>query len=305
MNYGSLFTGFGGFDLASEWMGWENIFQCENNPFCKKILKYYWLNTILYDDIKTTDFTIHRGTIDVLSAGPPCQPASIAGKRKGTADDRWLWPETIRAVREIKPKYAVFENPTGIISLEDGRLFKGILSALEDEGYQTECFIIPACGLQSPHKRDRLWIIAYSDSTSAKNKIQTGRNLSASETFTDPNVGNEFDLSRKSEKITTPHTDISDFSEREITSNSSSIRRIQSKQRYETKFNNKNISNWQNWPTQSPVCGGNDGISRKLDGITFSKWRRESIKGYGNAIVPQIAFEIFKAIEIINNYETK
>lgn len=83
MKHGSLFSGIGGFDLASQWMGWKNVFHCENNPFGKRVLQYYWPNAISYDDIRTTDFTIHRGKIDILTGGFPCQPFSLAGKRKG------------------------------------------------------------------------------------------------------------------------------------------------------------------------------------------------------------------------------
>jgi DNA (cytosine-5)-methyltransferase 1 len=102
MNHASLFSGIGGFDLAAEWMGWNNIFHCEINEFGKKVLKYHWPNAISYDDIKTTDFNIHRGQIDILTGGFPCQPYSVAGKRKGKADDRHIWPEMLRAIQETK-----------------------------------------------------------------------------------------------------------------------------------------------------------------------------------------------------------
>ena len=92
MRHGSLFSGIGGFDLASEWMGWENVFHCEWNEFGKKVLKYYWPKAISYDDITKADFTIHRGKIDVLTGGFPCQPYSTAGKILGKEDDRHLWP---------------------------------------------------------------------------------------------------------------------------------------------------------------------------------------------------------------------
>jgi len=101
MTHASLFSGIGGFDLAAEWMGWENVFHCEINPFGQKILKYYWPKAISYGDITKTDFTIWRSRVDIITGGFPCQPFSIAGKRKGTADDRHLWPEMLRAIQEI------------------------------------------------------------------------------------------------------------------------------------------------------------------------------------------------------------
>ena len=120
MKHGSLFSGIGGFDLASEWMGWDNIFHCEINPFCQKILKHYWSNADSLDDIKTTDFTKYEGQIDIVSGGFPCQPYSLAGQRKGTEDDRHLWPQMLRAIREIKPRWIVGENVYGLINWNGG-----------------------------------------------------------------------------------------------------------------------------------------------------------------------------------------
>src|SRR5687767_12981016 len=110
MVHGSLFSGIGGFDLAAHWVGWENAFHCDNNPFVSQILKYYWPNAINYENIKTTDFSIWRGRIDVISGGFPCQPFSTAGKRGGKDDYRYLWPEMLRAIREIRPPWVCGEN---------------------------------------------------------------------------------------------------------------------------------------------------------------------------------------------------
>jgi DNA (cytosine-5)-methyltransferase 1 len=99
MTHGSLFSGIGGFDLAAEWMGWENIFHCEWNPFGQKVLKHYWPKSISYNDITQTDFSIHRGKIDILTGGFPCQPYSTAGKRLGKADERHLFPEMLRCIK--------------------------------------------------------------------------------------------------------------------------------------------------------------------------------------------------------------
>ena len=117
MKHISLFSGQGGFDLAAEQMGWENIAHCEWNPFGQRILKYYWPNAKSYSDITKTSFLPHRGQCDILTGGFPCQPYSTAGKRLGKEDDRHLWPHMLRAVREIQPSWVVGENVRGLISL--------------------------------------------------------------------------------------------------------------------------------------------------------------------------------------------
>lgn len=103
MNHASLFSGIGGFDLAAREVGWNNVFQCEIDPFCQSVLKYYFPKTVLYEDIKRTDFTSWKGKIDVLTGGFPCQPFSVAGQRKGADDNRYLWPEMLRVIRETRP----------------------------------------------------------------------------------------------------------------------------------------------------------------------------------------------------------
>ncbi|MCL2682233.1 MAG: DNA cytosine methyltransferase [Bacteroidales bacterium] len=251
MNHGSLFTGLGGFDLAAQWMGWNNVFQCEIDSFCQKVLKYHFPNTKLHHDIKETDFSQYKGAIDVVSGGLPCQPFSVAGKRKGSSDDRYLWDEMLRAICQIFPRYIVVENVRGLVSGQQGMVFERMLTDLETIGYQTQSFIIPAASVGSVHKRERIWIVAHADSDRSRG------------------------LRNKNKKTRTPKGD-------------------------ELLAKQCAIPNWDNFPTQSPVCCGDDGISDRLDGITFPKWRNESIKGYGNAVVPQIPYRIFSAI---NDYE--
>lgn len=176
--HGSLFSGIGGFDLAAEWMGWENIFHCEWNEFGKRVLNYYWPNAICYDDITKTDFTIHRGAIDILTGGFPCQPYSVAGKRKGKEDERHLWPEMLRAIREIQPRYVVGENVAGLISWDGGLVFHEVQTDLENEGYEVWPFILPAASVNAPHKRERVWFIAYAIGNGHdRNERATGNNL--------------------------------------------------------------------------------------------------------------------------------
>lgn len=161
MIHASLFSGIGGFDLAAEWAGWDNAFNCEIDTLCRKVLKYHFPNAAQYEDIKTTDFTVWRGKIDVLTGGFPCQPFSTAGKREGTADNRYLWPEMLRAIREIRPKWVVGENVLGIISWNGGMVFEQVHADLEAEGFEVQSFVLPACGVGAPHQRYRTWIVAY------------------------------------------------------------------------------------------------------------------------------------------------
>jgi DNA (cytosine-5)-methyltransferase 1 len=318
MKHGSLFSGIGGFDLAAEWMGWENMFHCEWNEFGQKILKHYWSNAISYGDITKTDFTIWRGRVDILTGGVPCQPSSVAGQRKGEEDDRWLWPQMLRVVREVKPPFVICENPPGIISLGHGKPLKSILLALENEGYSIELFIIPACSLQAPHKRERVWIVAYSDSN---RKMVQRRNRDSDNKKWNPSAqvqergDKQFGsvVSNTKRIITNPglqRQKINDEQTTRVKQRSKGVSTDTNNQRLEryggfVELQESNIHpsacyskpSWDNFPTQSPLCSRDDGISSKLDGITFPKWRNESIKAYGNAIVPQVAYQIFKAIE--------
>jgi DNA (cytosine-5)-methyltransferase 1 len=250
MRHGSLFSGIGGFDLAAQWMGWENIFHCEWNEFGQKVLKYHFPQSESFSDITKTNFKKYEGTIDIISGGFPCQPFSQAGKREGVEDERYLWGEMLRAVQEIKPKFVVAENVFGITTIDGGMVFQQVCLDLETEGYEVQPFIIPACAKNAAHRRDRCWFIAHSNSIGLERGLYENRG------------------------------------ERKVSTLNAST------------FNSLSLRNqWENFPTQSPICSGDDGLSDKLDGITFSNWRKESIKAYGNAIVPQVAYEIFSAIE--------
>ncbi len=154
MNHGSLFSGIGGFDLAAKWMGWQNMFHCEIDDFCNKVLKYHFPDAKEYKNIKETDFREWNGKIDIVSGGFPCQPFSTAGKRKGTEDERHLWPQMLRAIQEIVPRWIVGENVSGIINWNDGLVFEQVHADLENAGYEVKAFILPACAVNAPHRRD-------------------------------------------------------------------------------------------------------------------------------------------------------
>jgi DNA (cytosine-5)-methyltransferase 1 len=335
MNHGSLFSGIGGFDLAAEWMGWNNLFHCEWNPFGQKILHHYWPNAEQFTDITKSNFTKYANRIDILTGGFPCQPYSAAGKRKGKEDERHLWPEMLRAIREIAPRFVVGENVRGLTNWNGGLVFDEVCTDLENLGYQVAPFLIPASAVNAPHQRERIWFVAYANGGTKgtpresgsfeKNrsdhnnkpsqwgestKFDTGcseflRNTTDtnSDGFNECNGNDEIDTSQRGINA---FDDINSNDERGNATDTNASR--YDKQHISTEpikqesrsrlFNAR--GNFERFPTQSPICGRNDGLPTKLDGITFSKWRNESIKAYGNAIVPQVALQIFKAIEAFN-----
>jgi DNA (cytosine-5)-methyltransferase 1 len=250
MNHIGLFEGIGGFSLAARWMGWETIAWCEWNPFCQKVLKHHFPKAIPHGDITTTDFSVYRGQCNILTGGFPCQPYSVAGEQKGTEDERHLWPHMLRAVREIQPGYVVGENVSGLVSWNGGVVFDQVQADLEAEGYEVLPFLLPACGINAPHKRERIWFIAHAGSNGQQ---------------------------RRKQRLFQTHADRHDATGM-LTGG---IRR----------------SEWANRLPKPRIFRDDDGLSERLAGITVSSWRNESIKSYGNAIVPQVAYEIFKAIQ--------
>ena len=134
----------------------ETIAFCEIEDYSCKVLRKHWPHVPIHRDIKELNGRRYRGTVDLVCGGFPCQPFSVAGKQRGAEDDRALWPEMLRVIREVAPRYVIAENVTGIIRME----LDSVLSDLEDSGYACQTFVIPACGVDAPHRRDRVWIIA-------------------------------------------------------------------------------------------------------------------------------------------------
>lgn len=278
MTHASLFSGIGGFDLAAEWAGWTNAFNCEIDPFCQKVLKYHFPYATQYSDIKSTDFTIWRGRIDVLTGGFPCQPFSLAGKRKGTDDDRHLWPQMLRAIREISPRWVVGENVIGIVNWSGGLVFDEVCADLEAEGYEVQPVIIPACGVGAPHQRYRVWFVAHASGNggSQNSERQQGANCK-----------NKVEPQCLHNKRTTTNPDNERLEQQPRNAVADRPR----------QFGRHNAPcGFDAFPTQPPICSRDDGVSARLDGITFPAWRMHSIKAYGNAIVPQVVYQIFEAI---------
>lgn len=408
MRHASLFSGIGAPELAAHWLGWENAFHCEINPFCKQVLNYWFCNSKSYDDITKTDFREWQGKIDVLTGGFPCQPFSVAGRRKGAEDNRYLWPEFKRAIREIRPPWIIGENVAGILSMvqpgkeadlegESSSGKKGdqerefvvetICKDLETEGYTVQPMVIPACAVGAPHRRDRVWFIANNNSfrlqvERSEQQTTGNRGVYPYEFVADSNNNSTLRVSGEHEgkgykKGVSKRNDIqqpiesagiwgtssysssgrqfnwsSDWTERSLypdqewNTKEGEPERIERECRtretvpfdeytysdglegrfnQETKFISEDKSAWrdtcglrywENFPTQPPICGRNDGISDLLDidavfkGVSYTqrrsvynRWRTEAIKAYGNAMVPQVIYQIYKFINDIEKHE--
>lgn len=285
MKHLDLFSGIGGFAYAvdSVWPGSTHVF-CDNNVFCQKVLKKHWPGAKIYDDIRTITNTKHDGSSttkvtredsgsqpesktrkklpkpklegvstlwqeesgwDLLTGGFPCQPFSQAGKRRGTEDDRYLWPEMLRVIQFTKPTWIIGENVRGFATWNEGLVLQQVCLDLEAEGYEVQPFIIPACAVNAPHRRDRVWIVAHTKSIDGGREL---RNLS-------------------SENETQPKP----------------------KEQHQNKTRKFENASWDEpWiEVATRLCRVDDGVSNRVD----------RLRGLGNAIVPQVAIEIMKAIK--------
>jgi DNA (cytosine-5)-methyltransferase 1 len=291
----SLFSGVGGFETAADWMGWENVVSCEINEFGNHVLQYYWPNAYHHTDIHTLTGDLINEQAEkrfgknwraggvILTGGFPCQPFSLAGQRKGTDDNRYLWPEMLRVIREVQPDYVVAENVFGILNLDGGVVFEKVCIDLETSGYEVQTYVLQACSVNAPHRRDRVWFVAYRNSD-GQHRSDSQHEVNASEGWFNA-LGNTCE-SLKHESFANAK-------------NAGQQTRVIGQREEQSWRGNEPTwpRTWDGFPTQSPVCSGNDGLPSELSSITLSKWRREAIKAMGNAIVPQVAFQIFKAIQ--------
>lgn len=457
MNHASLFSGIGGAEVAASMRGWQNLFHCEIQEFPRKVLQYWFPNSESYEDITKTDFTKWHGKVDVLTGGFPCQPFSLAGRRKGADDNRYLWPQMLRAIRQIHPTWVVGENVAGIKTMvescqvtqmgrtddlfEENYIYREesrftldkICADLEAEGYSVQPIVISACSVGAPHRRDRVWIVARRISATPSNPNSSNDNRRSEEIqgksqkerlserndirkpgftsdvlrdiahtqcdgYSSQGHGNQRAREKKSkEGQDRPQPGVRRHGSSKTSSYSNSHRqrrrankqksiteccrssnlgtrrskrlashsygnggktlqpsegtertgckrdvqpkerstspewtdRLSRLQRHDAHAISERLEgmyqswgeeserkcvwrdfarhceegHWKHFPTQSPVCRGNDGIPFDVDSLTisFPKWRQESIKAYGNAWVPQVAYEIFRAIEAEEN----
>ena len=302
MRHGSLFSGIGGFDLAASRMGWYNVFQVEIDPFCRRVLEKNFPDAQRYNDIKQFDGRDYAGKLDIISGGFPCQPFSVAGQRRGKDDDRALWSEMLRVVRTIRPTWVVGENVAGIISME----LDTVLTDLEGIGYASQAFVVPACAVNALHRRDRVWIVAHAKSPICEQPRISWQRRAGHSDSGGGHVG------------ATPHPDREREQQQEraisevggwvehgnsfAASNPASRGRqnwrhgAQSESEEANEFGNILGKCFQSVEWQpndsSDILRAAYGLPGRVDG------RAARIKSLGNAIVPQIAFNLFHYISL-------
>jgi DNA (cytosine-5)-methyltransferase 1 len=313
MNHLDLFSGIGGFSLALEKVGFKTVGFCEIDPYCRLLLQKHWKGVTIHNDIKKLEAKDIKEPIDILTGGFPCQPYSVAGKQKGTGDNRYLWPDMFRVIKEVKPSWIIAENVRGIINIQDGMVFETVCSDLEAEGFEIQTFIIPAAGVGAPHKRERVWIVGYSKHNgSSNNKIMENsrRTLRQGAKFSKENANeskqenaNKFERSSSTskhhvansnsnrEKWDQPkHRQGSRFEQDSTDVANTTSEGLEGQFRSKLQGTRKRFTNGsekQTWWQFEPDVG------RVANGVPGRVYR---LKGLGNSIVPQIAEEIGKAI---------
>jgi DNA (cytosine-5)-methyltransferase 1 len=298
-----LFSGIGGFSLGLESTGFfETIAFVEKDKFCQKVLKKNFNNIPIEEDIRNVKGSNYAA--DIITGGFPCQPFSVAGKRKGTDDDRYLWDETIRVVAECKPSWFIGENVEGLININNGLVLRQVQTDLEDQGFQVQCLVIPASGIGAWHQRKRIWIVAYSDSNRNGSKI---KGSSTEEKRIPVQDREEHSSTRKFSGASSVWNGNNEY----VPNSDSRLRggrgtEFQSRDDGQWGFYSKEEEQARNdirskvigcdavseqnktwWETQSEFCGIPNGISATLD-----KDRSNRIKSLGNSIVPQIARQL-------------
>lgn len=257
-----LFSGIGGFSVGLESAGMETVAFCEQDTFCQKILAQHWPTLPIHSDITELNGHEYRGSVELVCGGFPCQPFSVAGKQRGAEDDRALWPEMLRVVREVAPRWVIGENVSGIIPME----LDAVLSDLEGEGYTCWTFVLPACSVDAPHRRDRVWILAHANTRQRNSKNQEIRPRR------DASVTSGKDVA---------HTNRSRLQGREKTRNLGGSRQRADKQP-ERCFDDAGAT-WLPEPNVGRVANGVPDRSHRL-------------KSLGNAVVPPLVAEIGRIV---------
>lgn len=314
MNVLDLFSGIGGFSLGLHKVGFKTVAFCEIDKYCRKVLQKHYKDIKIYDDVKELEgkkIEEEVGAIDIIVGGFPCQPFSIAGAKKGTSDDRHLWPEMFRLIKELKPRWVIGENVRGIISIQDGMVFENVCTDLEGEGYEVRAFNIPAAGIGAPHKRERIWIVANSRRSirreQSSRNTESIRSRTSQETKRSSNTNkisgssegakvmantNSRHGNRENEEVQSGGQTFNISSQRTDVANADGERQqkqwgsesIQEKvSRQTTGTRSECESGWEFEPDVGRVAHGVSGRVHRL-------------RGLGNAIVPQIAEQIGKAI---------
>lgn len=267
-----LFSGIGGFSLGLESTGFfETIGFVEKDKFCQKVLKKHWNNINIEEDIRNVKG--ERYAADIITGGFPCQPFSVAGKRKSTADDRYLWDEMLRVIREVKPRWVIGENVEGIVNINEGMVLRQVLTDLEKEGFQSQCIIIPASGIGAWHQRKRIWIVANSHNNGSYRSQRNATKQSSNEQKDRLSFRDDQDVSNSNVKGLERYRDEYE------------LREVKQEKNFIWSSNDGTKESW--WQIKSELCGVPNGVSYELD-----KDRSNRIKALGNSIVPQIARQI-------------
>ena len=290
LNLLDLFSGIGGFSVGLEATGkFKTIGFCEQDKFCQKVLRKHWSDVPIYEDIKKLDGTKIKA--DVVVGGFPCQSISIAGKQKGKDDDRYLFPEMLRVIKEVQPRWIIGENVQNLINISDGQILQDIHNSLEAENYEVQTFNITASSQGAWHKRSRVWIVAANTNP----RLSIGEN---EKIFT---RGNTFDNGSSADVPNSKCNKRQDTSTRQ--SGASEIRGIYSKEEKQTTHDLWSKTSRCNAPPEqqtwwkqehealTKICRVPYGLSAELDTN-----RNDRIKALGNSIVPQIVTEIGNAI---------
>lgn len=317
----SLFSGIGGLDLAAEWAGFSTVGQCEFADYPYKVLCKHWPDVPKWRDIRNltgSDFYDRTGlrTVDVISGGFPCQPFSTAGKRLGKEDDRYLWPEMLRVIQEIKPAWVLGENVAGILTMGEPEPFsvlesddigsttenmvlEEICKALENVGYEVQPLLIPACGVKAPHQRYRTFIVAHTDSGDggSRRAESTGQQRKAGAANGSNDVSDTDAIRRGVRRPERKRIQRQDTSFHEVDSGRENVadakragrKRQGQKHQLQEDTGTREACRGSWWSTEPDVGRVAYGIPARVD----------RLRGLGNAVVPQQAYPIFQAIAAI------
>ena len=329
-----LFSGLGGFSLGLERTGYfKTVAFCDNDKYSKLIINKHWKGKKVYEDVREiTKQRLKADGIelpDIITGGFPCQPFSVAGKQKGTSDDRHLWPEMFRIIKELTPRWIIGENVKGLVNLQDGMVFETVCTDLEGEGYEVRAFNIPAAGVGAPHRRERIWIVAHakrynktdeiggSDETSRRIQEEhrqddsSARLTSRTSSIRQTNNGHE-DM-EDSRRTLQQGTELRETNEDEVregyadqhqrsgSTSESNVADTESSNRHDNEAVTRDggSSTQEVFGNGSSVSGEGSwwhtepDVGRVAHGVSGRVYR---LKGLGNSIVPQIAEEIGKAI---------
>ena len=273
-----LFSGLGGFSLGLERTGhFETVAFCDNDKYSNLLLQKHWKGVKIYNDVKELkgeEIIKEHGTIDIVVGGFPCQPFSIAGARKGTDDNRHLWPEMFRIIKELKPRWVIGENVRGIVSIQNGMVFENVCTDLEGEGYEVRAFNIPAAGIGAPHKRERIWIVANSRRTLRERSKFQGENA---------NESKQENANQYQRSSSTSESDVANANSQRQQEQCGTESVQKEGNESQCSSSQARHTGWESEPDVGRVAHGLSGRVHRL-------------KALGNSIVPQIVEEIGKAL---------